>query len=62
MSGKKKSSKLAFDFLPMVSAPVVITSGSEPVSTADGDGALTSSNSVSTLTTNTNLSTICQQY
>ena len=41
----------------MVSAPVVITSGSEPVSTADGEGALTSSFSVSTITTNTNVST-----
>ena len=29
MSGKEKSSKLALDFPPMVSAPVVITSVSE---------------------------------
>ena len=43
MSGNEKSSKLALDFPPMGSAPALITSGSEPVSTADGDGALTSS-------------------
>ena len=58
MSEKEKSSKMALDFPPMVSAPAVITSGSEQsVSTADGDGAFTSSFSVSTVTTNTNVST-----
>ena len=40
----------------MVSAAIVITSGSEPVSTADGDEALTSSFSVSFVTSNTNVS------
>ena len=57
MLGKEKSSKLALGFSPMISTPVVFTSGSEPVSTADGDGALTSTLSVSTVTTNTNVST-----
>ena len=58
MSVKEKSSKLALDFPPMGSAPALITSaGSEPVSTADGDGVLTSTFSVSTATTNTNVST-----
>ena len=57
MSRKEKSSKLVLDFPPMVSAPVVITSWSEPLSTADGDRTLTSSFSVSTLTTDTNVST-----
>ena len=57
MSGKEKNSKLALDFPPMVSALVVITFGSEPVSTADGDGTLTSSFSVYTVTTNTIVST-----
>ena len=57
MSGKEKNSKLALDFPPMVSALVVITFGSEPVSTADGDGPLTSSFSVYTVTTNTIVST-----
>ena len=55
--GKEKSSKLALDFPPIVSAAVVITSKYEPVSTADGDGTLTSNFSVSTVTTNTNVST-----
>lgn len=57
MLGKEKSSKLALGFSPMISTPVVFTSGSEPVSTADGDGALISTLSVSTVTTNTNVST-----
>ena len=57
MSGKEKSSKLAPDFPLMVSAPVVITSVSEPLSTADGNGALNSIYSVSIATTNTNVST-----
>ena len=57
MSGKEKSSKLALDFLPTSSAPALITSGSEPVSKADGDGALTSTFSVSNATANTNVST-----
>ena len=37
----------------MVSAPAVIMSGSEPVSTADDNGALTFSFSVSTSTSTT---------
>ena len=41
----------------MGSAPALSTSGSEPVSTADGDVALTSTFSVSTATANTNVST-----
>ena len=57
MSGKEKSSKLALDFLPMISSPAVIKYGPESVSTADGDGALTSTFSVSTVTSNTNVST-----
>ena len=57
MSGKEKSSKLALYFPLMVSAPVAITSGSEPVLTADGDGTLTSSFLLSTVTANTNVST-----
>ena len=55
--GKRKSSKLALDFPLMVSVPVVITSVSEPLSTADGNGALNSIYSVSIATTNTNVST-----
>lgn len=50
MSGKEKTSTLALDFPSMVSAPVVLTSASEPVSTSDGDEELTSSFSVSTVT------------
>ena len=41
----------------MVSVSVVITSRSEPVSTAVGNGTLTSSFSMPTVTTNTNVST-----
>ena len=54
---KEKSSQLALDFSPMISTPVVFTSGSEPESTADGDVALTSTLSVSTVTTKTKVST-----
>ena len=57
MSVKEKSSKLALDFPLMGSAPALITSGSEPVSTADYNGALASTFSVSTATANTNVST-----
>ena len=40
----------------MVSAPVAITSGYQPVSMVDGDGTLTSSFSASTETANTYVS------
>ena len=45
------------NFPPIGSARALITSGSEPVSTANADGALTSTFSVSTETANTNVST-----
>ena len=57
MLGKGKSSKLSLGFPPIVSASVVFTYGSEPISIAGVDGTLTPTLSVATVTINTNVPT-----